>query len=191
MSEADPSWAEIIKTIEDPNWAEVFTAIVNGLLVVAAFLALLQIGHARRARHAEAATEAARRWDDPAFRKLRATVQKRVKELGPEGLRDEMMKLRDKASPEYFELLTILDYFEDLQILIKYRAISFRIVDDSLGNTVPTYWSIWAPFVRELRERNRDQRNYQNFEKLAKRIGKRHWYSIRWTTKKSDKTSHA
>lgn len=168
------------KAPSNPNWADVLTGVATALLALAAFLALWQIRQARHARYAQAATEAARRWDDTAFRKTRARVQNEVDKGGPDGLMTEMMNLRSQRAQEYFELLAILDYFEDLEILYKSHAISFRIVNDSLGATIVNYWSIWKPFVVELRKRNNDVRNYENFENLAKRISNRRWYYTWW-----------
>ena len=73
-------------TTSNPNWAEVLTGAATALLALAAFIALGQIRQARHARYAQAATDAARRWDDPAFRKTRARVQSEVDKGGPDGL---------------------------------------------------------------------------------------------------------
>lgn len=174
-----------------PNWAEVVTALTTALLAIAtiglaiaAFLALFTIretrratNEARRARHAETMTEAARRWNDPLFRGLRAKVQKLIADGGEEGLKDEMMKLRETHDPQYYELLTVPDYFEDLAILMKYRAVTFEMLDDSLGITAANYWTLWWPFVRDLRVVLNDDRAYENFKDLGERIRKEHTYS--------------
>jgi hypothetical protein len=154
--------------VKIPNWADVTTAITTVLLALAALIALAQIVLMRRAGLAESATEAARRWSEPSFQRASAKIQAYLKKGGPENLKVEVMKLLDENSPEYYELLTIPDYFEDLAILIKYRAITFRIVDDAYGLTALAYWRDCQPLVVALREK--DQRVYNNFQILGNRI---------------------
>lgn len=175
---AEHGWRLLAANASDPNWAETWTAYANIAVAIAALLALWQIVHARRARHAEAMTESARRWDERSFRQARATVRRHNDAGGPEGVKSGMLELRADGSDSFYELLSVLDYFEDIAILIKHRALTFRIVDDSLGTTVVEYWKYFEPFVKELRRRRNDQRSFENFEKLADRISKRHWYYV-------------
>jgi hypothetical protein len=156
----------------DPNWAEALTGVGTALLVLGALSALLQIGLTRRAGHAEALTGAAIRWNEPAFQEARAEFRKHIDAGGPENLRDEMAKLRTVDPLSYYRLLTILDYFEDVAILLKHRAIRFRMVNDSLGGTVCWYWDNCHLFVHEvLRPNNPTQ--YQYFERLGDKIAKK------------------
>jgi hypothetical protein len=173
-----------------PNWAEIVTGVSTFLLAVGAFMALLAILEARRARHAETITEAARRWDDQTLRHLRSRVQTVIAEEGEEGLRDHMLGLRAASAKEYFELLAIPDYFEDLAIMMNYRAVTFRMVDDSLGITVCNYWRLYSPFVTKLREIIKDHRTYENFEDLSERILKVHPRDHAQTTGIEDTSPH-
>ncbi|SUA03096.1 Uncharacterised protein [Mycolicibacterium fortuitum] len=171
MLSPEPNWSEITLTI-----ATVVMAVATVALAIGALLALLAIGEARRARHAEAMTEAGRRWNEPAFRTQRAKVKARIDKVGAEAFKDEMMKLRDSEDEEhaekYYGLLAIPDYFEDLAILVKYHAITFRIVDDSLGTTVVRHWGNWWPFIRELRVVLGDPKTYEHFQRLAEDISR-------------------
>jgi hypothetical protein len=153
----------------DPNWAEALTGVATLLLVFGAVAALLQIGLTRRAGHAEALTGAAIRWNEPEFQAARAQFRKHIDAGGPEKLRDEMARLRSADPLSYYQLLTILDYFEDVAILLKHRAVRFRMVNDSLGGTVCWYWNNCHLFVHEvLRPNNPTQ--YQHFERLGRKI---------------------
>jgi hypothetical protein len=157
-----------------PNWADIVTALSTLLLAVGALLALLAILEARRARHAETITEAARRWDERTFRHVRARVKGIIDERSEEGLKKMMLELRKANSTDYFELMAIPDYFEDLAIMMTYRAVTFRMVDDSLGVTVAKYWKNFSPFITELREVIDDRHAYENFQKLGQKIQELH-----------------
>jgi hypothetical protein len=83
-----------------------------------------------------------------------------------------MMELRGADPESYYKLLTILDYFEDVAILLRYRAITFRMVNDSLGSTVCYYWDNSKLFVNEVL-RPQNPTHYQHFERLGSRIAKK------------------
>ncbi|MEE6175628.1 DUF4760 domain-containing protein [Mycobacterium sp. 050134] len=155
------------------------------MLAIAALFALTTIILTRRAGHAQATTEAANRWNEEAFRNARARFRGLIATGGPEKLRDEMMKLRAAGSKDYYDLLAILDYFEDLAILLRYRAITFPIVYDSLGGTVNYYWTNCEAFVKALRAEG-TATVYQCFEQLGNRIAReakshKAWTRTKWT----------
>jgi hypothetical protein len=158
-----------------PNWAEIATGIGTVVLALAtlvlagaAIAALRQIGEARRVRNAQVAIDAFQRWNDEGFRRVRAEVDKAANQPG--GLKTVMLGHREAHSHDYRRLLMEPDYFEDLGILIKYQAIDFRIVRDSLGTTVVHRWSQWKPFIDRLREEPRNRIAFCRFQELAGRI---------------------
>jgi hypothetical protein len=159
-----------------PNWAEVVTALATAALALASAIALVQVWiavtqmrEARRAKSALARAELTPRWDADAFRSVRT----RVRDLaagGPKEFSEIMLALRANGGSVYSELLTRADFFEDLGIQVKYHDIAFNIVDDSFGYVVVDYWSLWAPFVQEVRRELRAPEVYENFDSLAHRI---------------------
>lgn len=171
MLSPEPNWSEITLAI-----ATVVMAVATVALAIGALLALLAIGEARRARHAEAMTEAGRRWNEPAFRTQRARVKVRIDKVGAEAFGQEVMKLRDSEeeadAEKYLGMLAIPDYFEDLATQVRYHAVTFRIVDDSLGTTVVRHWVNWWPFIRELRAVLNDPKTYEHFQRLAEDISR-------------------
>jgi hypothetical protein len=171
----------------EPNWAEITLAIstivmtlATAGLAVAAVFALGSINETRHARNAETTMDISRRWAHADFREVRRKVE-HYATVGPEnlaypdgggpvGLKESMQKLRTTNDPAYRELRTEPDYFEDLAILIDHQAITFPIVNECFGYSIPYRWSLWKPTVDALRERANEPAIYIEFEKLAKRL---------------------
>jgi hypothetical protein len=151
--------------VKNPNWADI-------TLAVAALIALAQLFLMRRAGYAESAMETAKRWNEKSFRDSRARIQAYLADGGEKNLKDEMIKLKGNNSPHYYELLAIPDYFEDLAMMIKYRAITFRIVYDTYGHTALKYWQEFAQLTKAIREKE-DPQAYKNFEELGNRIARK------------------
>jgi hypothetical protein len=152
-----------------PDWAVALTGVTTALLAVGALLALRAIKVARQASHAESLTGAAIRWNQPEFQKARAAFGNHLKAGGPEELRNQMRALSQIDLVKYYELRTVMDYFEDIGILYKYRAIKLDMIDDALGATICDYWDDSKPYVLEVL-RVKDGTYYRGFETLATEI---------------------
>lgn len=159
-----------------PNWAESVTAIATAVLALAAVIALLQLviaraqmREARSAKNLQTRSDLTRKWDAYSFRELRARFHT-LAAGGSEALRDKILELRDHRDPEYFELLKVPDFFEDIGIAVKNQEIEFGVVRQSLGATVPHYWSLWFPFVIQIRGQLGDPKLYEHFQYLAERV---------------------
>lgn len=98
----------------------------------------------------------------------------------PERVLQHMRELRVALEDEYWELLIPLEFFENAGMLVKYRAISIQMVDNSLGLLVCEYWKMLRPFIYARRRGipdwpdERDPGYYEESERLAKRISDRH-----------------
>jgi hypothetical protein len=160
----------------EPNWADKLTAVATAVLALAAVIALVQVyfalaqtREARLAKDAQARSEFWRRW--AALRPVRRKVRIWEEAGGPEALRDKALGFRSANSPEYTELMTLLDFFEDLAISVRNEEIQFRTVDDFWGDFVTKYWVFWKPYVDEVRRENRNANRH--FESLAEQIRER------------------
>ncbi|SPM43618.1 hypothetical protein MNAB215_5844, partial [Mycobacterium numidiamassiliense] len=158
----------------DPNSAEIVTAAATAVLAVAALIALAQVyaalaqvREARLNKNEQKRSEFSGRWD--ALRPVRRKVRIWVKAGGSEELRDKALDLRGSNSREYAELMTLLDFFEDLAISVDNHEIPFRIVDAFFGEAVTKYWHDWEPYVDKVRREGSPKAN-RFFEGLAKQI---------------------
>jgi hypothetical protein len=156
-----------------PNWAEIVTAFATATLALAAVIALVQVPaalaqtrEARLAKDAQARSEFRRRWD--ALRPVRRKVRIWVEAGGPETLREKALGFRSANSPDYTELMTLLDFFEDLAMSVHNDEIQFRTVYEFFGENVTLGWGDWKPYVDELRREKRNANRH--FERLAEQI---------------------
>jgi hypothetical protein len=163
------------------GWGTLSLAIIALLAAGGTLLGILQ---ARRSRHAETFANVSQRWNEALFREARRKIRDYHGAGGSVGLMKIMLELSEKYDSEFWELLIALDYFEDLAMLVKYRAITFKMVDNYLGTTVCKYWSMFRPFVIQQRfyEGHPDYTPgyIEEFEKLAYKVSKKHHYKIPW-----------
>lgn len=177
---------------DHPNWADIMTGVGTVVLAGTALIAgvLTAAGYlfARRSQHAETYNQVSTRWNDSQFRGVRWRLvsyhndgnPNEDKELGPGKLKEKMVGLRDRQDFEFFRLQTAMDFFEDLAMLVRYRAISIKMVDDSLGGIVCLYWRMLREFVLQQRTTLHDAEYCQEFEGLAKKISRRHRNRDAW-----------
>jgi hypothetical protein len=177
---------------DHPNWADIMTGVgtvaLAGIALLAGVLTAAGYLFARRSQHAETYNEVSKRWNDSGFRGVRWRLVSyhndgkpdEDTEFGPDKLRDKLVGLRDFQDFEFFRLQTAMDFFEDLAMLVRYRAISIKMVDDSLGGIVCLYWRMLRTFVFRQRETLSDAEYCQEFEGLAKRISRRHHNLNAW-----------
>jgi hypothetical protein len=186
-----------------PNWAEIANLFLASTLAIVAILALGTIRQARHARieaqtaqNALQMNELSRRWDDEVNRQVRTKVREYAKNglprrllrsprrfgvgawttarIGPDQLKECMVRLREDNDPEYRQLLTEPNLVEDLAILVQRGGIDFEIVDLSLGPTIAYQWSRWKATAHWLREVRNDPCIFREFEDLARQIRAKH-----------------
>jgi hypothetical protein len=148
--------------------------------IIAALVAYSQIRQARESRHAETFTAVLQRWNDSPFRDVRMKIRTYVGAAGSKGLMDKMLELRNAPDKEYWQLLAAGDFFEDVAMLVNYRAISMDMADRRFGHKVCEYWSMLKPFVIWYRETNDNPTWLEQFENLAAKISVMHGWPFPW-----------
>ena len=68
-------------------------------------------------------------------------------------------QLREDYSDQFYELLSVLDYFEDIAILIKHRALTFKIVDVPLERLSWSTGAISSRSYKNVRRIRNDRRS--------------------------------
>lgn len=181
-----------------PNWVDQVTGIGTALLAIVAILALrftyTQITQyrkdskeqranelslreqARDARNAETFINISQRWHDEVFHEARRNIKKHLAVDGPEGLSTKLFALQSADDPQFLQMVVLLDFFEELAILVRYHAISFEMADNAFGSTACRYWEIFQPFVVSLRREPINSGSYEEFENFAKKISGLHNY---------------
>lgn len=168
-------WLTAAGTAEGANsspnhlaWTDPVAALaaVGSLIVVvlAAFYARDQLREIRRTRYAEAMFILSHRWDALTdSRQALTAYREREHELVAALTRAIALNTR-----EYFVLVRVPNFFEDLAIQVEARSIPFDMVSDSFGDAIDRYWTIWKHAVHLLREEAAP--THVNFERLAKKV---------------------
>ena len=152
------------------TWQATITAIGSGATAVFAFLVVIQIRENRLSRDATITIEMARRWDEPLVRQARGAVNA----LTPSQIRTAIQNNRASVNDEYIQLTGEANYYEDLAILCRHKAINIDIVRDSWGDGITERWEKWKLAIEWMREPDpdgpRDPEIYENFEWLASKM---------------------
>jgi hypothetical protein len=148
---------------QDPNWTDVLTALASLVAASGVFFVLYQVREARRSRDAATTADFSRRWDESPVIDSRNTVLK----LGTaRAVRDELKRLRKAKDPGYSPFLAEPNYYEDLAVLCRRKALDKRMVRDSFGTLISDRYAFWRLAIAELREAD-DKLDYVHFEDLA------------------------
>jgi hypothetical protein len=174
---------DVLHRDSPPNVAEVWTGAGTLLLALTAIIAagatavgLLQ---ARDAEHARTFTKVATRWNADPILSIRRTLLPYIEDSdGKNKLATKMIELRNARDPEFWKLSIMLDYFEDLATLVKYRAISIEMVDSMFSVRVCRYWVLWNVYINKIRtdpnDPGYDPEYFEEYGMLAKRLADMH-----------------
>ncbi len=80
----------------------------------------------------------------------------------------EWKRLETEHSTDYFTLVALANFFEDMAILEKEGQITFQQVIDRFGATISHYHGILNNFIAE--KQKDDPAVLENFDRLAKRL---------------------
>ena len=160
-----PSASKVLQSVStDPNIPQIVTAVAASLALLGIALAWLS---ATRARHASLMADISRRWDEGLL------IESRMSAAGfddPYLLQFYMQVLVEEQSEALFVIQRIPNFFEDLAVLERARAISFRVIRETFGRGVVDTWQQWELAVRFLRQDEEDDTIYEHFENLAVRM---------------------
>jgi len=101
---------------------------------------------------------------------------------------DRMKKLRRTAAQGLLdgkfvdEGYYVMDFFEELGLLLRYRAIHLQILFESFYHSPQAYWFSALKYIKEMRASNNEL--YDNFEYLVER-------ELEYASKKSGVTSES
>jgi hypothetical protein len=157
------------------------TVVLALTAIITAIFTLVGIYQTRDAKRAGLLRDITKEWNGFPFRESRREIEAYARPpQSPEVLTYRMCELRETDAREFWQLQAVFDFFEELAMLVKCHAIPIKMVDNSLGAHVCGYWYYVKPYVGWAREIDRDPAHYAQFEKLAKRISRRHGNQGAW-----------
>jgi len=156
-----------------PLWTDIVIAVAASLtvaiLLVAAVFALYQLHSMESARKAQLLTDLSRRWDEEPLLESRRAL-KTYKDKDGRELWRALKYLEKKNHEQYYVLLIVANFYEDLAVLIKEKCLGLELVKNILGGAIRHYYDLYEVSIRELRKEYQDRSIYENFEDLAKKV---------------------
>ena len=142
-------------------------ALTAGVLIFAAIYARRQLHSMERAREAQLLVDLSRRWDEEPLVQSRRAVEtyKDTSELW-----QALKNLKKKNHEQYYVLLKVANFYEDLALLINEKCLTAELVKNMLGDAIKHYYELYEVTIKEMREKYKSSRIYENFEDLAKKV---------------------
>lgn len=163
----------LITSVGDTQSAEIWTVVSSlatvGILLVAGIASWWAKGQVQEGKHARQLSSLARlsdTWSSDLIRRAR-----RIVALGEQNFEQVWRKLEEESSEDYFTLVALANFFEDLAILEKEGQLTLDQVIDRFGTTLIYYHKIYEGLISE--QQKEDPSVLENFDKLEKRIRER------------------
>ena len=136
------------------------------LLFAGVLVALNQLNESRRDRHIQVISDFGRRWDSARMAKalgLQRTIP------GDEAAKRVAAWLNDTTKhPEAATLLMVLNFFEDLAIVVEEGELDIELVSRTMGAIVLTQWKYWEETILYMQQGRAT--NYSRFTQMAKEL---------------------
>jgi len=157
-----------MEQIEAVTWTDIVTAIAAaftfGVLLFAAFYARHQLHSMERTREAQLLEDLSRRWDEELLRESRQAVEEYKDGTK---LKQALKELKDNNDKQYYVLLRLPDFFEELGLLVNYECLSPQLTKDMFGTAIEYHYTRYKPTIKFLRGKYKDETIYKFFEDLA------------------------
>jgi len=143
-----------------------FAVSLTTLLVlgVALLFAWLQVKAARNTVQVQLIADLSRRWDeqDVVESRKRASYY-----ADGQALLKAFQEVFENHPDDYYILIRVPNFFENLEVLVEEGAISLDVVEKLLGSPAVYWWKRWEASVKYLREAHDQPTAYEKFEDLA------------------------
>lgn len=149
--------------------ASVATAAV---LAGGAALTIRQLSHAVRERHSALILRLSERWDSQDMEQSRqaiATLHSQNIRVG-----DKLWELESQGGGrgEYYDLLRVGSFFEDLGMAVTKDWISAREAEERFGPAITNYWPLYEGYASAWDTKDATQGVFLNFQRLYHEVRK-------------------
>lgn len=152
-------------------WTDIVIAVAAGLtaviLLAAALYARNEIKCIERAREAQLLTDLSRRWSEELLRESREAAEKYK---NGSQLRQALRNLKKNNDKEYYILLRLPDFFEDLGLLVSSECFSRKLANELFGTAIKYHYNRYELAIKYLRKKYKDKTIYEFFEDLATNV---------------------
>ena len=136
------------------------TGLILFVLVAAAFFARSQLGSMEKSRELSLLIRLGERWDSPILRRARRIAVRAGKNLSR-----DLSRHRKRNSEEYYLLMALANFFEEMGILWKEGQVELDQLADRFRGNVLRYGRDYRQFICQLQAQS--PTNFENFVRLA------------------------
>ncbi len=157
-----------MEQIDAVTWTDIVTAIAAlftfGVLTFAAFYARHQLHSLERTREAQLLSDLSRRWDEELLGESRQAVEKYKDGTK---LKQALKELKENNNKQYYVLLRLPDFYEDLGLLVTNKCLSPQLAKDMFGTVIKYHYARYKSTIQFMRGKYKDKTIYKFFEDLA------------------------
>lgn len=163
--------ADIATAVATSVYAGLTLAIL-GVLIVAAWYAKGQVSATKQAlqdaaktRHGQFMLHLGERWTSLLLMESR----KRTNELG-EGLSAKLLEPNVEQKEEFYYLVAVAIFFEDLGNAVKKEWVTLQEADDFFGPSISRYYRFYKSYIESEQKHKKDPRILQYFRELHEKL---------------------
>ena len=151
-----------------PLWTDIVIAIAAGLTVVILLSAALYARHEikciERTREAQLLTDLSRRWDEEQLQEARKAANEYD---DGNKLRNALQDFQANNDPNFYKLMMIPDFFEELGLLVNSTCLNLQLANDLFGTAINHHYVRYEPSIKYLRDKYKDDNLFKFFSQLA------------------------
>ena len=149
------------------EWVSALASLATILVVlVSAIVALYQMRHAASANQITILNEVRERMEAPDFREAFLFVLREMPRLSQDPQTRRRM-LEVPLPVEFTHARTVANFFENLGVYVKHRALRDDVLCDMWGGAIARSWEALGPMIYGRRRVTGDEAIYEHFESLA------------------------
>lgn len=168
------SWQDWLHS-HDIQWAAIFGVAFGFFATIGVLVAAFSLLETKRARVGEACSTIWTGWENTWNIRQMVSGYRTADDLIA-----AMEEWRVNRADEYYALLRLPNYFEQLSVLVRRKAVNFGFFKECLGAITVGTWNDWMPVVQRIRELDgggkpfpKGQAPYSAWESVAKKMARK------------------
>lgn len=131
------------------------TAIMASAIVVTAVFAIVQLWNIKKSRCSDLFMRLDQIWDSNDYICSRSMINQHAigstLEEASQNLKESLLSLSEANAEEYFIMVRIANFFENLGFLIYKNYLTHKEASELFGSAAQRYWNLFSEFVRYRR----------------------------------------
>ncbi len=158
----DPTWTDVVTAIGTAAYAT-FTFLTVLVLTGAVLYARSQVRAVEKTRRLNLLLRLAERWESLLLRRARGIVYRSGRNFGR-----DIRSYKKKGGEDYFCLVALANFFEDMAILMNENQISLSEIKGRFKSAITYYYDQFEDYIRAMQKAH--PTNYECFADLARKL---------------------